>query len=95
MLGRPDAASPHVPELASRRLIRSAVGREITARLYWSDRAEIAGRVLACGSSRAHGRKGYRVQQHDVSLHQGKREMPIRVRSPARAEQRTSPYENR
>jgi hypothetical protein len=40
MLGRPDAASPHVPGLASQRLIRSAVGREVPRTPGSGDRAE-------------------------------------------------------
>ena len=42
MLGRPDAASPHVPGLATRGLIRSAVGRGMAARWLRGDRAEIS-----------------------------------------------------
>jgi hypothetical protein len=76
MLGRPDAASPHVPGLATRGLIRSAAGRGMAARL-------VAGgprrNRRACGRMRIFagpiGRKGYRLQQHDVGLLQGKREM--------------------
>ena len=73
MLGRPDAASPHVPELAKRRVIRSAVGREMPAPLVQGDRAETAGPVAACGSLRSIGREGYRVQQHDVGANYGNR----------------------
>jgi len=77
MLGRPDAASPHVPGLATRGLIRSAVGRGMAARWFRGDRAETAGPVAACGSLRPIGRKGYRAQQHDVGLHQVTRDFSI------------------
>jgi predicted phage terminase large subunit-like protein len=51
---RPDATSPQLPVLARRRVIRSAVGREMTAPLVQGDSAEAGRPVVACGPLRAH-----------------------------------------
>ena len=63
MLGRPDAASPQLPVLARRRVIRSAVGREMEVPLVQGDSAETGRPVVPCASLRPIGRHGHRLRQ--------------------------------
>src|SRR5882762_8797136 len=71
-----DAASPHLPGLANRRVIRPAVGREMAAPFGCGGTAPKSqgpwSHAHLCGPT---GRNGYRLRQHDVGLLQGKRKM--------------------